>query len=113
MHQLSAPSRWLASELATLLSTPQNKNSEDATATVIQVHDDEVTMDLFTTRFDTVFMRHARGLVSGKEVDREGLKRTLLVLQKRWNAANVRYVSCELHYRIEGFHVSSLLTLMS
>ncbi|KAI0812272.1 hypothetical protein BC629DRAFT_928832 [Irpex lacteus] len=98
MHSLSAPSRWLASELATLLSTPQ-QGSLPAVASA-QVEE----VDHFTSRFDNVFLRHARGLVSGKEVDREELKQTLLILQKRWNASNVRYVNCELHYRIDGFH---------
>ncbi|KAI0093461.1 hypothetical protein BDY19DRAFT_923813 [Irpex rosettiformis] len=100
MHSLSAPSRWLASELATLLSTEPQQGK-----TAVQMND-TMDEDLFTARFDNVFMRHARGLVSGKEVDREELKRMLLVLQKRWNATDVRYGSCDLHRRIEGFHVS-------
>jgi hypothetical protein len=102
MHSLNAPAQWLANELATLLSTPHSNlpgHVDD-----VQIADDPV--DLFTTRFNHVFIRHARGLVSGKEVGREELKQTLLVLQKRWNASDCRYVSCELHYRIDGFHVS-------
>lgn len=105
MHSLSAPSRWLASELATLLSTPQQGNLPEVAPTQVG------EVDHFTSRFDNVFLRHARGLVSGKEVDREELKQTLLILQKRWNASNVRYVNCELHYRIDGFHVSHLPTI--
>ena len=53
-----------------------------------------------------MFVRHARGLVGGKEVDLEELKRTLLALQKKWNPSECRYENCEsLHRRIEGFHV--------
>ena len=63
------------------------------------------TVDPFTTRFDHMFMRHARGLVGGREVDRNELMRTLLALQKSWNPSACTYVNCELHYRIEGFHV--------
>ncbi|KAI0344534.1 hypothetical protein BDW22DRAFT_1354613 [Trametopsis cervina] len=97
---LSAPSKWLADELATLLSTPHS--SESAQMDGMSVEDDPV--DLFTTRFNHVFIRHARGLVLGKEVDREQLKQTLLALQKRWNASDCRYDNCDLHRRIDGFH---------
>ena len=80
---LSAPSKWLAEELSQLLSAT----------------------DLFNARFDVVFVRHARGLVGGREVDRDELMQTFLALQKSWNPSDCTYLSCDLHRRIEGFHV--------
>ena len=59
-------------------------------------------------------MRHARGLVSGREVDREGLKQSLLALQKHWSVkAEHRFEDIALHHRIEGFHVSKATCVRS
>lgn len=98
---LSAPSKWLAEELSLLLSAPHVS---------IQSHIGGLAggpgpVDLFTTRFNHLFMRHARGLVGEKEVDRDQLMHALLALQKRWNPTDCTYFNCELHRRIEGFHV--------
>lgn len=103
---LSAPSRWLASELAALLSTPQL--SPNSFSPHVPPSEAAAAADLFSARFNDIFIRHARGLVGGREVDREELKHTLLVLQQVWgNASACRFADCELHRRIEGFHVSS------
>ena len=95
---LSAPAKWLANELSALLASPHAV----AVAAVAPG-----TADAFSTRFNSIFMRHARGLVGGREVDLEGLKESLLALQKSWNAAaEHRYEDTALHHRIDGFHVS-------
>jgi len=47
-------------------------------------------VDLFSTRFESMFMEDARGVLAGRPVDREGLKAGLLALQKQWNADNVK-----------------------
>lgn len=98
---LSAPSKWLAEEISLLLSTPHVTMLPHSGG--VPVESD--SPDLFSTRFNHIFMRHARGLVGGKEVDRVELMQTLLALQKRWSAADCTYHDCELHHRIEGFHV--------
>lgn len=90
MASVSAPAQWLADELAALLSAPH-----------------ALAPELFNTRFNAIFMRHARGLVGGREVDREGLKQSLLALQKNWDAAQLpKYADTTLHRHIDGFHVS-------
>ena len=99
-----APSQWLANELSALLSTPQVQPPSQFIQVKVE-ENDKPEYDLFTTRFNDVFIRHARGLVGGREVDREGLKRTLLALQKQWSASGCTFGVCELHYGIEGFHV--------
>ena len=95
---LSAPSQWLANALTALLSAPHHAAPHDVT--------NAPAGDAFSTAFNAVFVRHARGLVAGREVDREGLKRALLALQQRWTPAACSYADCEgLHRRIDGFHV--------
>lgn len=103
-QSLSAPSAWLATELSALLSAAADAASAPHAAPPRE--------DAFSSRFDGVFVRHARGLVGGREVDREGLKQALLALQKRWSPAQCRYEDCEsLHRRIDGFHVGIPLPL--
>ncbi|KAI0693015.1 hypothetical protein BC835DRAFT_1355121 [Cytidiella melzeri] len=104
MHSLNAPAQWLANELNALLSAPTVVVEDGPGPEVAASEEDQDPADLFTTRFEHVFMRHARGLVGGREVDREELKKTLMVLRKRWNASDCRWMSCKLHYSIEGFH---------
>ena len=102
---LSAPSQWLANELTALLSSPHTVAlpPHDITNSPYQAAGHA---DPFSARFNDMFLRHARGIVGGREVDREELKRALLALKKRWNPSQVRYEDCEsLHRRIEGFHV--------
>lgn len=105
---LSAPAKWLANELSTLLSSPHITTPSHLGG----LHHAPGPVDLFNTRFNSMFMRHARGLVGGREVDREGLKESLLALQKRWNAVegDHKFEDVVLHRRIDGFHVSDLYT---
>ena len=52
-------------------------------------------------------MRHARGLVADRELDREGLKQSLLALKKYWDPKKEpRVEDIVLHRCIDGFHVS-------
>ena len=100
MSLLSAPSQWLADELTTLLSSPHTAAPHDIT------NAPPAGGDPFSTRFNQMFVRHARGLVGGREVDREELKRALLALQKKWNPTKCQYTDLQsLHRRIDGFHV--------
>lgn len=63
-------------------------------------------VDLFSTKFNQMFMPDARGFVGGQEVDRDQLKETLLGLQRRWNAAEASCAACEVHpTHITEFHV--------
>lgn len=100
---LSAPSKWLADALTSLLSTPH----ANPAAMNMDLGGLDASSDPFDTRFNDVFMRHARGLVGGREVDREELKNTLRALQAKWDASACRYEDCAaLHRKIDGFHVS-------
>lgn len=102
---LSAPSQWLANELSSLLSSPHTVAPHEITNS----QNGAGAADPFSTRFNNMFVRHARGLIGSREVDLEELKRTLLALQKKWNPSDCRYEDCEsLHRRIEGFHVGTM-----
>lgn len=48
-------------------------------------------VDLFSTRFANTFAGDAKGVVAGKEVDKEGLKEALLALQKTWQSDSVKF----------------------
>ncbi|EKM54167.1 uncharacterized protein PHACADRAFT_257816 [Phanerochaete carnosa HHB-10118-sp] len=99
---LSAPSQWLANELTLLLSAPNHSAAPHDVTNAQQLPDS----DAFSAVFNRVFVRHARGLVGGREVDREELKQALRALQKWWSPTQCRYADCEsLHRRIDGFHV--------
>ena len=101
---LSAPSQWLANELTALLSAPNLQYSSGGGGDSRGGGGGD-----FSSRFDSMFLRHARGLIGEREVDGEELKRSLLALQKRWDPAHCRYENCEeLHHRIDGFHVRFL-----
>ena len=90
----SAPAKWLANELGALLASPHLATSAGGA-------------DAFTTRFNAIFMRHARGLVADRELDREGLKQSLLALKKYWDPKKEpRVEDIVLHRCIDGFHVS-------
>ncbi|GJF00103.1 hypothetical protein PsYK624_163820 [Phanerochaete sordida] len=104
---LSAPSQWLANALTALLSAPHAGPPPHGAP--------PADADAFAAVFNRVFVRHARGLVGGREVDRDELMRALLALQAAWRPARCAYADCEsLHRRIDGFHpemgVKMLLT---
>ncbi|KAI0093435.1 hypothetical protein BDY19DRAFT_425705 [Irpex rosettiformis] len=70
-----ANSRWLAMELAALLSAPHpGVPSESGPA------------DLFNIRFDQMFEQSAHGMVCGREVNRYELKEAILTLKSKWDA---------------------------
>ncbi|CDO68485.1 hypothetical protein BN946_scf184499.g10 [Trametes cinnabarina] len=52
-------------------------------------------VDLFSTRFANWFSHDAKGVVGGKEVDREGLKEALLALQRKWDGQSASFVPHE------------------
>lgn len=52
-------------------------------------------IDLFSTRFANMFTKEATGVVAGVQVDKEGLKQSLLALQKQWNPETAQFVASE------------------
>ena len=52
-------------------------------------------IDLFSTRFANMFTQDATGVVGGKEVDKEGLKQSLLAWQKKWNQDTAHFTAME------------------
>ena len=71
-------SQWLADQLRDLMATPY-----------VQVDEEEGMgpgpVDMFSTKFDAMFMPDAHGWVCGERTDRDGIKESLLGLQRRWN----------------------------
>ena len=107
MSTAPASPEWLQQQLTTLLASPYIHFSNPPLPGGRRLGHGPI--DLFSTRFNAMFMRHARGLVGGREVDREGLKQSLLAMQKSWNAAQDHaYEDTALHHRIDGFHVRCL-----
>lgn len=99
----NAESQWLAHSLSLLLAAPHitlpDEGSEEARLGPGPV-------DVFTIRFNEMFMPEARGFVGGHAVDREELRKTLVGLQRRWNAAEGSCVGSEVHpTHVTEFHV--------
>ncbi|GJF00106.1 hypothetical protein PsYK624_163850 [Phanerochaete sordida] len=83
-------SEWLAHALAQLLAAPHISVDEGP-------DEGAASVDVFTSRFDELFVPEARGIVCGHAVDRAALKRTLAGLQRRWDAAEGACVGCAAH----------------
>ena len=47
-------------------------------------------VDVFSTRFNQFFTPEAHGTICGHPVDREGLKESLLHLQRNWNTEDIK-----------------------
>lgn len=81
--QLSS-NHWLADHLCDLLASPHISLPSRGGLFL-----GPGPVDLFTTRFNNCFAPDATGEVGGHEVDREGLKEALLMLQQHWNSENI------------------------
>ena len=94
-------SRWLAEGLKALMAAPHVLPEEDEEAT------GHTHADLFSAKFDEMFMPDARGWVCGERADREELKESLIGLQRRWNEKEAMCKGCEPQgmYQVE-FQVS-------
>jgi len=100
--QPSAESQWLAHWLSLLLAAPHISVPDESSE---EVRLGPGPVDVFTSRFNEMFMPEARGIICGHTVDREELKQTLVGLQRRWNAAEGSCVGCETHpTHISEFH---------
>ncbi|KAI0829134.1 hypothetical protein BC628DRAFT_1362696 [Trametes gibbosa] len=76
---------FIQDRLSTLLSSPHIHFNRPPQTGPLKIRMGPGPVDLFSTRFSNFFTHDASGVISGKEVDREGLKNALLALQKRWN----------------------------
>lgn len=101
----STDSQWLATSLSSLLAAPHVHIADESPL----LPTGPGPVDVFSTKFEQMFVPDARGFVAGREIDREELKETLLGLQRRWNAAEGSCAGCEVHpTHITEFHVSSI-----
>ena len=86
MSSVSAsPSHWLSECLCDLMASPHIAMPPHG-----GMHLGPGPVDVFTTRFNQYFTSTAHGSICGHPVDREGLKESLLALQKRWNPEDLR-----------------------
>lgn len=95
----SEESQWFAQALAQLLAAPHVSIPDEGPAL------GPGPVDVFTSRFDELFMPEAHGFVCGQPVNREELKETLIGLQRRWDAVDAQCIGCEAHpTHITEFH---------
>ncbi|KAI0779755.1 hypothetical protein C8Q74DRAFT_1260844 [Fomes fomentarius] len=86
MSSVSASqSHWLSDCLCELMASPHISMPPQG-----GMHMGHGPVDLFGTRFNQYFMPEAHGTICGHPVDREGIKQSLLNLQKRWNTEEVK-----------------------
>lgn len=71
-------SQWLAEQIQQLMVAPHVHVTES-------VEEGPGPVDMFSTRFDGMFMPDAHGWVAGERMDRQHLKECMLGLQRRWN----------------------------
>ena len=89
-----ANSEWLQEQLSTLLASPHiHFNSPKLPGLHLRMGPGPV--DVFSTRFSNMFTKEATGVVGGKEVDKEGLKQSLLAMQKQWNPDTAKFVAMD------------------
>ena len=92
-------SKWLAEHLKELMAAPHIHSDEGAEL-------EPGPVDLFSTKFDQMFMPDAHGWVCGERATREEIKESLLGLQRRWNEKEAMCKGCPPHevHQME-FHV--------
>ncbi|KAL6303931.1 hypothetical protein BKA93DRAFT_916433 [Sparassis latifolia] len=78
----SASPEWLQEHLTTLLNSPYIHFKNPGP---LGLRMGPGPIDLFSTRFNNMFTKDATGVVAGNEVDKAGLKESILALQKKWN----------------------------
>ncbi|CDO69261.1 hypothetical protein BN946_scf185042.g163 [Trametes cinnabarina] len=89
MSASTPTNHWLSDTLCELMASPHVSMPQHAG----RMHlGGPGPVDVFTTRFNQYFLPEARGTLSGRPVDREGLKAGLLALQKRWNSEGMRVI---------------------
>lgn len=87
-------SEWLQEHLSTLLASPYIHFNQPSFPG-LHLRMGPGPIDLFSTRFSNTFTKDATGVVGGKEVDRDGLKQSLLALQKKWNKDTAKFVDAQ------------------
>ena len=81
---------WLQDRLAKLLKAP-HISIPRPTGPLAHIRMGPGPIDLFSTYYTNFFTSDAKGVVAGKEVDREGLKQALLALQKKWHVDSATF----------------------
>ena len=94
-------SAWLADHMEQLMASPHIHLSESGAMLA------PGPVDMFSTRFDEMFMPDAHGYIGTDRVDRHQLKECLLGLQRRWNVQTAQCKGMPPHetHTME-FHVS-------
>ena len=94
MSQSVTP-EWLQEQLSTLLASPYIHFNQPKFPGGLHLRMGPGPIDLFSTRFANLFAQEATGVVAGVQVDKEGLKQSLLALQKHWNPQTAQFVAAE------------------
>lgn len=81
---------WLQDRLAKLLKAPHISFPKPS-GPLAHIRMGPGPIDLFSTYYNNFFTSDAKGIVAGKEVDREGLKQALLALQKKWHTDSAKF----------------------
>lgn len=96
-------SQWLAEQLQQLMVAPHVHVTEGAEGAAMGPG----PVDMFSTRFDAMFMPDAHGWVGGERIDRHSLKECMLGLQRRWNEKEATCKGMPPHEMHDmEFHVS-------
>ncbi|THG97454.1 hypothetical protein EW026_g4548 [Hermanssonia centrifuga] len=86
-----ATSEWLQEQLSTLLASPHIHFSHPKFPGA-HIRMGPGPIDVFSTKFANMFTSDATGTVAGTQVDKDGLKESLLALQKQWNPDSAKFV---------------------
>ncbi|PSR78708.1 hypothetical protein PHLCEN_2v7297 [Hermanssonia centrifuga] len=86
-----ATSEWLQEQLSTLLASPHIHFSHPKFPGA-HMRMGPGPIDVFSTKFANMFTSDATGTVAGTQVDKDGLKESLLALQKQWNPDSAKFV---------------------
>ena len=80
MSETQTHSAWLAQSIAALMAAPHVHMGDEEGADM-----GPGPVDMFSSKFDAMFMPDAVGWVCGERADRQEIKESLLGLQRRWN----------------------------
>ncbi|OSD01104.1 hypothetical protein PYCCODRAFT_545636 [Trametes coccinea BRFM310] len=94
-HPAPSTPEFLQERLAALLASPHIHFPNPPPPALRGIRMGHGPVDLFSTRFANWFAQDVRGVVGGREVDREGLKEALLALQRKWDGGSARFVPRE------------------
>ena len=105
-----ATSEWLQEQLSTLLASPYiHFNQPNFPGLHLRMGPGPI--DVFSTRFANTFTKEAKGTVGGKEVDKEGLKQSLLALQKKWNKDTAKFVEAQPNDAVHNVSITAVYLL--